>query len=370
VDAAHDLGRHQRARVPRGIGGARGSVEEARARRLVRHQPHESLAVAAGGQVVLGDAEVLEVALRQGDASGAGVSAHVAHDVGELQGLAEVHRVLPRARVGGAEDLDAAEPDGGAHCVAVRLEVLERLVAHAREVHLAAVDDGLECGAWNRIRGDRRLQLPGDRVDRHRARREATRDVLAPARQTRALGAGVAAEVGDVIDRTAEGVDRVQRLAPRSRQRQEGEVEVRAALARQARAEAAEAHARAALRAWPCATTQATASARAARGSVCGSPRSRTALAGLKYMRLRDMRTAVIGTAGGRPGTLATPPHAVALPQASAYGTLKRGARPPVIEASSRKISSSERFPRTWPRMYFSPGVPRSAGSTRARAAA
>jgi len=37
------------------------------------------------------------------------------------------------------------------------------------------------------------------------------------------------------------------------------------------------------------------------RGSVCGSPSSRTAFVGEKYMRLRAMRTAVRGTAGGGP---------------------------------------------------------------------
>src|SRR5215510_13437593 len=166
-----------------------------------------------------------------------------------------------------------------------------------------------------------------------RPRLETPRHVRPPARQPRALGGGIATQVGDIVHRAAEGVDGVERFAPGAGQREERVVEVRATLAREAGAQATEAHARAA--AMPCAVNHWTASRSATTGSVWGSPRSRMALAGLKYMRLRDMRTAVSGTAGGRPVSFATPSHAIALHQASAYGTLKRGGRPPVIEASS-----------------------------------
>src|SRR5207244_1626337 len=121
--------------------------------------------------------------------------ADVAHDVGELQRLAEVDRVLPRARIGVAEDLDAAEPHGRGYAIAVRLEVLGRLVADALEVHLAAVDDRLQRGARNRIGGDGGLELAGDRMDRRGAALEAARDVLAPAGEAGPLGGRITAEI-------------------------------------------------------------------------------------------------------------------------------------------------------------------------------
>src|SRR4029453_9583156 len=113
VDAPHDLRRHQRAGVSRRPGVSRGPVELPGPRRLVAHEAHELVAVASGPQILRGHSELPEVFLRNIHAAGAGVGADVAHDVRELERRAEVHRVLARARIRVAEDLDAAETDRG-----------------------------------------------------------------------------------------------------------------------------------------------------------------------------------------------------------------------------------------------------------------
>src|SRR5437016_13415156 len=118
-----------------------------------------------------------------------------------------------------------------------------------------------------------------------RARLVAARHVLPPALEPPAPGRRVcgtlAAEVRDVVHGAAERVDRVERLATGARQREKRVVEVRAALARDPRGQPDQAHraatcAPAATRAYPWAANQRTASCNASRGSVCGSPSSRT----------------------------------------------------------------------------------------------
>src|SRR2546422_635801 len=306
VDAPHDPRRHERARVGRGKRRPRPGVVLARARGLGGHEAYEGLAVAADLEILRAHPGGPEVLLRDVDPAAAGIGADVADDVGELQRHAEAHRVLVRARVGVAEDLDAAQAHGRGHAVAVRRQVLERLVRRALQVHLAALDDRLEGRARQAELPHGGGELPRDRVLGRAVGLVAARDVAAPGGQPGALRAGVGAEVGDVVHGAAERVDRVERLATGARQREKRVVEVRAALARDPRGQPDQAHraatcAPAATRAYPWAANQRTASCNASRGSVCGSPSSRTAFVGEKYMRLRAMRTAVRGTAGGRP---------------------------------------------------------------------
>src|SRR5207247_6086710 len=158
-----------------------------RAYRLVGHQAHERLGVTSPLQIVDGDAERPEVFLRHIHAPGPGVGADVADDVRELECLAQLDRVLARAGVGVAEDLDAAEPDRRGDAVAVRVELLRRLVGDAVEVHLDAVDDRLECRARDRVGAYGGLEPERDRVVGDRARRVAARHLLAPAPELPAL---------------------------------------------------------------------------------------------------------------------------------------------------------------------------------------
>ena len=61
--------------------------------------------------------------------------------------------------------------------------------------------------------------------------RVAPDDLRAPTRELAPLRGGIGApEVGDVVHRPAERVDRVEGVAPRARQREERIVEVRPAL--------------------------------------------------------------------------------------------------------------------------------------------
>src|SRR5262249_4805392 len=73
-----------------------------------------------------------------------------------------------------------------------------------------------------------------DRVLRAAPWLVAERDVAAPAFELAPLRGAVdvalVAEVGDVVHRPAERVDRVERLPPAARQREESVVEVRTAL--------------------------------------------------------------------------------------------------------------------------------------------
>ena len=89
-------------------------VVAARASRLSRHHLDESRRVAASGEVVRAHVELPQVFLGQVHAAGPRIDLHVAQDVGELQRDAEVHCVVPRARVAVAEDLDAASPTADA----------------------------------------------------------------------------------------------------------------------------------------------------------------------------------------------------------------------------------------------------------------
>src|SRR5216117_2559492 len=86
---------------------ARPAVVLARARALERHHLPERLGAVADQHVLLAATELAEVRSRKVDAAPLRVLGHVAQDVGQLEGEAELDRVLPGRRVAVAEDLDA-----------------------------------------------------------------------------------------------------------------------------------------------------------------------------------------------------------------------------------------------------------------------
>ncbi len=203
--------------------------------RLVLHQLEELGGVASRGQVGGRDAEALEILLGQIDAPGPGVGLNVAHDVGQLERHPEIDGVLARPHVRVAEDLDAAEPDGGRDAVAVGVELVEGLVGGAIEVHLHARDDLVERLARDREELHRRLQPLSRRVRRRAV--EDLSDFRAPALELLALGGSVLPDVDRVVHDAAEGVDGVERLALGPRQAEKRVEEIGAALARQPRHE-------------------------------------------------------------------------------------------------------------------------------------
>src|SRR5581483_6622426 len=126
-------------------------VKATSARSLELHQAAELVAVHAAQDVVFRDAEAPEVLQGQINAAARGVLAHVADDVGELERDTQVLGVIASARIAVAEDFYADEADRRGHPVAVQAQLLEALVARAREIHLDAVDDFLEVTARNRV---------------------------------------------------------------------------------------------------------------------------------------------------------------------------------------------------------------------------
>jgi hypothetical protein len=79
--------------------------------------------------------------LREVHAVAPRILAHVADDVGELEGDGRALRVLERARVAIAEDRRGELAHDAGHAVAIELQRVEVGIAMVGEVHLHAVDD-------------------------------------------------------------------------------------------------------------------------------------------------------------------------------------------------------------------------------------
>jgi hypothetical protein len=88
--------------------------------------------------------KLLQLADGQVDAAAHGVFAHVADDVGELESQAQLVRVFGGARVGLAKDARRHLAHDARHQVAIALEAGKVEVAGLLQVHLAAVDHGLQ----------------------------------------------------------------------------------------------------------------------------------------------------------------------------------------------------------------------------------
>ena len=152
------------------------------------------------------------------------VLAHVADDVGELKGQAQVLRVDARAEITIAEDLDANKPDRRRDPVTVQAQLVEAAIALARQIHLNAVDDLIEIVP----RDGKAANAIGQRA-RDRARGDTAINplqLLAPARQQGRRFAHLLI-VGDIIDEAAESVGRIKRAAALVGQQLEGVIKVR-----------------------------------------------------------------------------------------------------------------------------------------------
>ena len=178
-------------------------------------------------------AKAREFLQREIDTPALGVRPHVTQDVGELKGLAQIHGVVARARVGVAKNLDAQQTDHGSNAIAVLLQLGVGLVALDVEVHLHAPDQIIEqLEAQPGMRADDGLQF-AVHGELRRAAGAGPAQVLAPGRQ---LGAarfhGHGFLVGHVIHLATEGVERGHAVALGLGQQDEGEREVARALLR------------------------------------------------------------------------------------------------------------------------------------------
>ena len=218
----------RRRRSARRQGRLGGAVVRVRAVGLEAHQPDERRRVPPAGELVLRVPEPPDLVERQVDAAPLGVRAEVAHDVRQLERDAQVDRVVPGPGVRVAEDLDAGQTDRPRHPVAVLVQLLERGVAPLVDVHLDAVEDRLEVLALDGKGPDHLGEMLGDRLRRAAVVRAA--ELEPPLRQDAALLArGRRPLVDGVVDRPAEGIERVDRVPLPLRQEQERVVEVRPA---------------------------------------------------------------------------------------------------------------------------------------------
>ena len=90
-----------------------------------------------------------QVGQRQIDATGRGVFLQVAEDVGQLQGDAGLPGRLEGLRPAKSPDVDARQPHGRRHALAVQPQLVERFVARPVQVHFHAVDHGVEVFVGN-----------------------------------------------------------------------------------------------------------------------------------------------------------------------------------------------------------------------------
>src|SRR5690242_15029926 len=168
-------------------------------------------------------AEAREVLYRQVDAVLASVFAHVANDVGQLKGDAEVLRIVERALIAIAEDAGREKADDARNAIAVRLEARPVEVARLAQIHLHAVDDFLQA------RG-REAELLAMRLERTRhgmvrLAGEERGDFAAPPRELRGGDLWLELLIHYVIDFAAERVERGDGAAALRRQKQERVVE-------------------------------------------------------------------------------------------------------------------------------------------------
>ena len=135
-------------------------------------------------QIVFAAAVGAQILLRNIDATLLEITPHVAQDVGELQGDAEIDRVLLRRRLAAAEDVEADEPDGRRDANAVPVQFVERLVAARPEIHLDAFDERLE---WRARQAESRHER-GKRASLPRLGRPPSKQAASSRRQ-RAISA-------------------------------------------------------------------------------------------------------------------------------------------------------------------------------------
>ena len=131
-----------RAPVLGGQQGQRFVIALVRQACLVLHQLRKGGRVLALQQAAFGYAELPQFVCRQVDAATHGVFAHVANDVGELQGAAQPVGVFGGLRLGLPKDAGRYFAHHARNQVAVLVQLLPIGVAVQVQIHMAALDDG------------------------------------------------------------------------------------------------------------------------------------------------------------------------------------------------------------------------------------
>ena len=176
----------------------------------------------------LGYAERLQLVERQVNSPEGCIFLHVAQDVRQLEGHSQRNRVIARARVAAAEDVDAHQADRARHPVAILVQQGKFWIARDRLVHLHAVQDFLQRRRRNQVGTDDLCEFLAQR--RARFIHVGAPDLLAPFPQlTRLLIDRKLGRVGHIIHHAAKGVENRHGPAFRGRQRREGKREIRSA---------------------------------------------------------------------------------------------------------------------------------------------
>ena len=159
------------------------------------------------------DAMGLEQLTRQIEPADGGILHQIPEDVGQLERGAEFDREFLGPAAGAAERPNRQQPHRARHPPAVKLEVRHGGSDDSNtDIHFHAVDNGMEIGTPKRVLADRADQ----RARRRKRRRSIVNavDLRSPCGKLRQFPVGRVVSIGDVVDLTAEGVDREHRLAP------------------------------------------------------------------------------------------------------------------------------------------------------------
>ena len=170
--------------------------------------------------------KLLQLAHRQVDAPAQAVFAHVADDVGELEGEAEFVGIGGGLGLRLAEDLRRHFAHDARHQMAVALQAWEVEVAGLLQVHLAAFNHGLQVARLDAVISGQRHQRFHDGV-RGRACVRLVHFGLPPS-QLGARHARVVHLVHHIVHLAAKGVEGGDGGAPRFGQKEEGVIKTAA----------------------------------------------------------------------------------------------------------------------------------------------
>lgn len=198
------------ATIPCGHGRCRLADGNARARVLKLHEFDERGGVLAVLEIGGGHTELLQLVDGEVDITGTGIDAGVGDTSTERDRVAERVGAGGRLRVVEAIDMGREHSGGTAGGVAIVGEACEVEIAHLGEIHLRAMQDGVERGVGEAALLDDGGKRAGDGVRRRTG--EEPREFLAPPVELCVGDAGVmhgGVDIGDFLTERVGGVSGV-----------------------------------------------------------------------------------------------------------------------------------------------------------------
>jgi len=195
---------------------------------LEPHEAHEVVAMASIDDVGGGYIELLQFIDRQVDTSFAAVLADVTDNIGQLKSQAELFCKLQGGLLGHSENAGRKNADYTGHMPAITLQTDEVEIAGLVQIHLHAIDDGLQVFAFEAVRCHMRLQRQGHWMTRVALQHGG--NFLAPPHQFGAGDIGILDFIDGIVHLAAEGVERSDGTPSFHRQKQKAVIKTRAAL--------------------------------------------------------------------------------------------------------------------------------------------